>query len=302
MTAALRFALTLACATVVAACGGRVHEDGGQPGSETTNTDTSIDTTDVATMVDNGVADAGLDTAADVDVAPPADAPIGCSFVDGTEMCGGAGKRCGDCAGSDLCVSFAGTDGTSTAADFGVCWPRYAAKTVLPAAHPCGACPATDLLCASVTSYPNLFCATRAACETLDARGHANSCWFADTTPWRSDAVIPPVACPPVVGLCGPSCGPCSAGEVCIGRSPRHPLGVCARPTRSGTADVANRCRREAPACPSGEACLIFSVSPEGDQKLADAYGICLTTKICSSGAASLPGGASCIDAKGASL
>jgi hypothetical protein len=93
-------------------------------------------------------------------------------------------------------------------------------------------------------------------------------------------------SCPTLSGveLCGAACGGClDSSNVCTGRSPLHPYGVC----------IPKSPRACSTGCLAGEKCFRFTVSP-ADQTVADAHGLCLPGTLCDALAAGLPGGGAC--------
>jgi len=273
----------------VAACGGKVDDAGGDalPG------------------------DVSADGLVDADTGPPPLFDGGCTLPNGVPLCNGT-LMCpspypGSCA-SFQCVEFANKP--EEAAPFGICLQQDGTK-LLEQARPgdyyrCGVCASEGALCVSMLSFPRLFCAQPAVCSWLADVGYKDSCWFQDKTPWARDVVIAaPSACPAGgkdAGLCGGPCGACAAGEVCTGRSPSHPFGVCASPkSAAGEQNICGRRPGDPPkldpkGCATGERCLVWSST---DQALADPHGFCVEEKRCTAIKAVIPGGVACYTSAG---
>lgn len=98
-----------------------------------------------------------------------------------------------------------------------------------------------------------------------------------------------PDVCPTIPGVivCGGTCGGCSTGQYCMGRSPLHPVGFCYDPTPLDECAVGTK------KCGDGRSCFTFKVEPEG-QVVADANGLCVVPALCQALAQSLPGGGTC--------
>ena len=117
--------------------------------------------------------------------------------------------------------------------------------------------------------------------------GAANRVRYADWSAWTGAALPSPTSCPTFNGfsICGGNCTPCGSGNICTGRSPKHPYGLCVGGTNPG-------CGSPNWTCPSGQSCMVF-VDP-GEQAIADAQGMCFPTAECKAIASSYPGGADC--------
>lgn len=107
---------------------------------------------------------------------------------------------------------------------------------------------------------------------------------YADWSAWTGADLPSPTSCPAFSGysICGGNCGPCSAGQICTGRSPLHPYGLCVSTSDPGCG-----------MCPSGQSCLAFKDSA-ADQALAETWGMCFPTTTCQAIASTFPGGAVC--------
>lgn len=89
----------------------------------------------------------------------------------------------------------------------------------------------------------------------------------------------------PVARLCGPACPLCDIDEICHGRSPLHPYGICVH-------NKTNFCSKSAPTknCQAGEKCFVFTVDISS-QSVADEAGNCLPGPVCDDLAINYPGG-----------
>lgn len=125
----------------------------------------------------------------------------------------------------------------------------------------------------------------------IAAHGQTDRLAYADLGVWTGEPIPAPTDCKPVPGteICGGYCGGCSVGNICTGRSPLHPYGICV-PTLGDLCSI-NPAKPE--KCQSGEACFVFQVE-EARQPMADARGFCLPTAVCQASAAGLPGGGFC--------
>lgn len=124
--------------------------------------------------------------------------------------------------------------------------------------------------------------------------GGASQVRYADWRPWTGEALPEPSTCPTFASfrICGGNCGGCKGGEVCTGRSPGHPWGICAQNP------MANGCRRAYGdagwmGCTASEECLVFQSSADG-QPVADMHGLCFDVAGCEEAVKDYPGGAFC--------
>lgn len=126
----------------------------------------------------------------------------------------------------------------------------------------------------------------------LAAHGEAERLSYADRGLWTGEPIPSPSSCPPdsAVDICGGYCGGCNIGQICTGRSPKHPYGLCV-PTNSGICSLDPNVKGD--SCESGELCFVFKVEAE-HQLLADGIGFCLAKEVCQAAAADLPGGGRC--------
>ena len=122
--------------------------------------------------------------------------------------------------------------------------------------------------------------------------GQVDRLGYADRGVWTGDALPMPKTCPsiPDVPTCGGYCGGCPVGQICTGRSPLHPYGICI-PENAGVCSTVSSVPGD--QCASGEGCFIFKVEA-AHQKVADATGFCVPLKECQAMAANLPGGGFC--------
>lgn len=158
----------------------------------------------------------------------------------------------------------------------------------------CGAFCSADRCCHK-TSGNGLQCADLKVCEEGVALGKGYYT-YTDRTKYEGQPIPLPVDCAASVtkiGTCAPNCGSCTDNEICSGRSPTHPLGVCfpAEPAQIFS------CGSEKNLCLASELCLFFDhVPPES----VDGYiGVCIPADACLQLARYLPGGAYCHDTAG---
>ncbi len=242
-------AIVAACTLVLAACGGMVEGSG---------------TTDAA-------ADAGSDVAAGADAGFTQ-----CSAPDGVRVCNGP-NRCPADRGCDCLDWLPGVDICADSPGFTL--------------DSCYACPDGDVCIAPVLTVPDvLYCEPFSMGLLFAKNGGAAQVRYADLSAWTGEALPADAKCSPGLGFpaCGPACGQCAPGSICVGRSPRHPLGFCfSKDTHVG-------CTIGSPACGGALSCFIFSVQPDM-QALADRNGYCVPTDQCHAMAANLVGGGTCL-------
>lgn len=115
---------------------------------------------------------------------------------------------------------------------------------------------------------------------------------YADRGKWTGEPIPEPSDCPSFadVPTCGGYCGGCPVGEICTGRSPLHPYGLCI-PTTAGICSLVPEVNGD--PCEPDEGCFVFTVEPD-HQEVADARGFCLPLAQCQAAAALLPGGGRC--------
>lgn len=124
--------------------------------------------------------------------------------------------------------------------------------------------------------------------QLFASNGLADRVRYADWSAWDGSVLPAPTTCPQFMGwsICGGTCNPCAAGELCTGRSPGHPYSVC-------VPSPVSSCASPNWSCPAGDGCLLFQVDSV-DQPVADANGICVPLSTCQAAATQLPGGAIC--------
>jgi hypothetical protein len=115
---------------------------------------------------------------------------------------------------------------------------------------------------------------------------------YADRGKWTGKPIPQPTECPKLANVptCGGYCGGCPVGEICTGRAPLHPYGLCI-PKSAGVCSLVPEVNGS--ECKLNERCFVFTVEPE-HQFAANAKGFCLPQAVCEATAANLPGGGSC--------
>jgi hypothetical protein len=116
---------------------------------------------------------------------------------------------------------------------------------------------------------------------------------YADWYAWTGDPLPEPSTCPTFTGfsICGGNCDPCGSGELCTGRSPHHPYGLCLPDPSVNTTTACESSNSW--SCPAGAGCVVLQSSTDG-QPFADRNGLCMPSASCASIATSYPGGAIC--------
>jgi hypothetical protein len=200
-----------------------------------------------------------------------------CSAPGGLRVCGGA--YCPTGPSTDKCVTlFPAGIGCKpgSAVDACVIAPKQDSEF--------GSCflPSDGKICLG----PGLLSAPYDMGVLFAKNGGAARVSYADNGLWTDAALPDPASCPTEKGfqLCGPHCAQCPSSQVCTGRSPLHPYGLCV-PTHT-----ANYCRNgcDSDAGPGG--CLIWLVEAQA-QKLADENAFCMPLPQCQAAAAGYPGG-----------
>jgi len=130
------------------------------------------------------------------------------------------------------------------------------------------------------------------------AAGHEEIARYGDLSAWTGDAIPEPATCPSVTGsqLCGGACAACAADNICAGRSPLHPWGVCVpdQPPSDQYHEPGDGGFGPTTCSPDGgNAVFTFTVDP-ASQPVADRYGRCMPVAMCQALAANLPGGGRC--------
>jgi hypothetical protein len=280
-------AIVMACS--VLACGGR---------TEAGDWDSA---TEHEAGLDSGVPFPGNDGSGDEAVQPT------CS-PDGVRLCGG---RCPD-APCDACGRLFHEDGTQSA--YGICWSDLADFGNTP----CALCDENE---GCVERAPQSFvCVPLLVCDALRALGAGPVCWYGDKVPFEAQGEAVATGCPSdpsIQGVvCGGDCPACADGTTlsrCVGRGPSHPFGACPVLANAGSpTEVGNypTCALSVKGsalipCPSISyypySCAV-SPNPPGDPIVARLSGYCISTDICKSLSALLPGGLWCYDASGARI
>jgi hypothetical protein len=126
------------------------------------------------------------------------------------------------------------------------------------------------------------------------ANGGADRMAYAHASLWTGEPLPEPTDCPAIadVPICGGKCGECPAGQLCTGRSPLHPYGLCV-PRPPEDASEWKFCG-SASDCGAETGCFRWKVQPEA-QAVANKRGYCLPLATCQAAAASLPGGGTCV-------
>ncbi len=121
--------------------------------------------------------------------------------------------------------------------------------------------------------------------------GGADRVRYADWTPWTGDPLPTLATCSPPANVpaCGSICPPCASGDICTGRSPTHPYGMCFSTTTPLSCAIGG----ETCAQGQGLGCFVFKTDA-ADQTLSDDNGTCLPVAQCQASAAQLPGGGVC--------
>ena len=128
----------------------------------------------------------------------------------------------------------------------------------------------------------------------LAQSGAATQVRYADLSLWTGDPLPNPTTCPTIgASLCGGACGQCPNNQVCVGRSPVHPVGVC---DPDQTAPCGPDSAFDYP-CPAPNGCFVYSVQTAA-QPDANIRGICVPLAQCQALAQGLPGGGVCTPGK----
>ncbi len=220
--------------------------------------------------------DAGMDCA---DAASDATWTL-CTSPSGAKVCGGSNCSGGNSPCANDCIS-------GTSADVGLCFdhcnPFPPFCPLAPEGQICVRDFAVGTFSAAAFDVGVLFASNDAGVRVR----------YADMGEWTGDPLPVPATCPQVTGfqLCGPGCGACPTGQICIGRSPLHPNGHCVAPSPPpfcGLTDAGPV------GCDAGQSCFTYTVQPQV-QREADEYGgLCFPTATCAAIAAQLPGGGTC--------
>ncbi len=261
--AAPRFrSLAGAFALALAACGGAESGPAITIGGESAN--------------DGGLPpDAGLKAGANIeDCRTEADARL-C----GTQVeCYAHGPDC-DCIGAPPDPTW--DDFTVSNAAVGFCG---GVGSHLTAPLPCGECRDGELCALREAGVLWAVCVAEDIARVAWLHGFGHLFTYADGSPYNGVPIPSAQVCPRPDGdleLCGGDCGGCSKpGFYCTGRSPTHPLGIC-------TSDDARKCANY----PGSQRLSIRSTAPN-----APGVGSGVCVRDCARLAATVPGGAVCID------
>lgn len=200
-----------------------------------------------------------------------------CSAPDGVRVCGGK-YQCPECSKKEGCYDTFLEGGVVPCGFYNVdslCRPGgSAALCVSPTI------PVTSVWTEAAWNVGALFA----------KNGEGDRVRYADMGLFTGDPVPDPTSCPDLSPFqpCGGACGACASGR-CIGRGPKHPVGICLGvvPDGGGCDAVAG------PGCAAAEACFTYLVEPAA-QGIADRVGMCMPKADCASLSAKLPGGAKC--------
>jgi hypothetical protein len=272
-------------AALVAGCGGQVTADDTSPEFGATMDASVVDTGSPDVDAEASAPDAA---AADVDAGPDAaDGGQECYTSLGPTLCGPA-SGCPDLEIVPQCVCT--TNSVPTGEPIGFCLQTTGALSDgNPAFHLCAPTP-DSALCANISapsSSNGWFTVPIVAGDLMFRRGFADRVRNADSSGYTG-AAIPDPACQDLTPatVCGGSCGTCPTGLTCVGRSPSHPLGICA--TYPG-----KMCKPSHPTgCPANEGCFTWLVGST-DQALADLHSFCVPLDQCNA-ATAITGGARC--------
>jgi hypothetical protein len=224
---------------------------------------------------DGSVADHMPDAGPGFDAGPDAGWTT-CSDPEGLQLCGGPNH----CAASDPnCQCVAPPDaGGRVGACFG-----------FDIENPCPACQDGEICVDWIgVGYPTYSCTEVNTGVLFAKNGASNRVRYADLGLWTGAPLPAPKNCPSLdIPICGGNCGGCGLQQICTGRSPLHPYGFCV----SQTATLCSR--GPGTGCAFDEKCFVFKVQPAA-QSVADQYGVCLKSALCSQVASELPGGGTC--------
>lgn len=222
----------------------------------------------------------------------------------GTELCEPAGVRlCGPSPCPELGFEQCPGVGCSAVSDCesgqpldaGVCWSDvddwFNQK--------CIACP-EDQACVHRAEDGYLYCVPMGVCHSLFALGAGGSCRYADKSSFDDRPIAESTTCPTNDHglICGGACLDCFTDGECIGRSSSQPFGICFHASyqplgRSCSPDTASDCG-------GGElVCAVFALA-DGDQVVANDYGVCVEVSGCLE--ASAAGIVYCFDTDGHEL
>lgn len=261
----------LAICLLAADCGGRVEVSQigmGQPDSATSDGGTDTAATDAYAT------DADAEDSGQPEANPHCVSPGGFAICGSATECAPDSAACVYCLNPDLPVLPCINDAwVADSPDF--CW----------------VCEDSRVCVGFTPGDPSstVFCVLFEVGQLYAAAGFADIVAYADYSAWTGEPVPEPTTCLQDGLYCGGHCGPCAAGQVCTGRSPRHPIGICAFEPM-----LQKECTRADPSqCPDGTACFVFEVDA-ASQPRADSKGYCLPIDACKQYATGLPGGGWC--------
>jgi hypothetical protein len=157
----------------------------------------------------------------------------------------------------------------------------------------CGAGCGEQECCRMMVEDGGLFCTDFRVCDEGLKRG-TGFFTYSDYTFYKGQDIPKPEFCPQditAIKTCSLNCGWCDEGQVCSGRSPTHPLGLCF----DKDPDQLQRCNI-AKVCGDEQLCFFWSKGEEGSK--SDSSGVCMDKTACLQVAMYLPGGAFCKDSE----
>jgi hypothetical protein len=252
------------------------------------------------TLIDVGAAarDAGADVRTD---ARPIEAGPVCTAPDGVRLCGHgcAWLAAPECAGLGCVEAVDRNTGAKTGE--GVCMSDMPDQ----GKEPCWDCPDGDT-CLELQGQ-GLVCVPEAVCRALWNTGVRDVCRDADKhaydgraiPTWTKSCPSPYTPLSHYYLMCSGSCGGCTPGASCSGRSPDHPLGVCVPENgQDGSPCTVQPGVGHDCGALGLDDCAVYNV-PQADESAALEYGFCSTDADCKDLAKLLPGGITCYDRSG---
>lgn len=227
--------------------------------------------------------------------ARPQDVPSACQSPSGYQVCGGPNHCPYDvpsCPENTLVEEEDEAKGV-----LGLCFNDVFSEYVVESDETfCVSCDDGDICFDEANLGFAAFCMPFEVGPLVQQNGAAARLRYADHSLWTGQVLPAPATCPILadVPTCGGLCGDCAEGEVCTGRSPLHPYGLCV-PTDAdadASTNLLGYCNEMYP-CKAGFGCFHWTVQPEAQQQ-ADDFGFCLPLKTCKAAAANIPGGGYC--------